>query len=722
MRKAIIILLLFIGFSNLWAQEIPDSIMNRLDTEDDSTKVQVLIDLARTYISINLQQSIKFSTQALELAVNLDNLELQRNVLTILGAAYFYEGNYDSAKITWLQAIDVLERLEELYADDSIRLAVYRDNHAMFLNNVGVVYKNAGEYDKAIEYYQQNLRIQEQLGSTVQMARSRANIGNVYYFFGLDYDKALEYYNAALELFRQHSEDYKDYNEEEYKDGRDGMASIYLNIGMVYKEEDNLGFANDNFRRALRIYEELDNKMGIANTQSQIGLVYLEGGSYQEALDATMNALNVNREIGRRKESADALGNIGDIYYEWGRYLDALNYYNQSLELDEELNLKKEVFDTYKDISESYAALGNYRLALENYETYNMLKDSSIREENLNQISEMETKYETEKVGRENELLNTQNILQVTELKRQRVMIYSLIGIFVVILGSAFLLFRAYKAIKQANFLLEEQNIEIKHQRDQIFQQKQEITDSIHYASRIQTAILPPETLLDNLTDHFILYKPRDIVSGDYYWMTQKDNKTIVLAADCTGHGVPGAFMSMLGISFLNEIVNKGDSTLPNDIMNNLRDNVVNSLHQTGEEGEQQDGMDLALCVIDNDKTKLWFAGAYNPLYIYRNDELIEIKPDKMPIGIHKEKSDSFTNNEIPIQEGDVLYMFSDGYVDQFGGPKAKKFMSKKFKELLLSIYQKPMKEQRDILDTTIEDWKGNVEQIDDILVIGIRV
>jgi len=494
--------------------------MNRLENVDDSTKVQILLDLARTYMQINLQQSIDFSKQALELAISLDNLELQREVLPLLGAGYFYEGNFDSAKIAWLQEIDVLEQLEEIYADDSIMVFHYMNNRAMFLNNVGVVYKNAGEYDKAIEYYQQNLRIQEQLGQPLQMARSRANIGNVYYFFGLDYDKALDNYDAALELFRQYTEKYEDYTDEEYKECRVDMASIYLNIGMVYQTLENLGLANDNFRRALRIYTEQDNKMGIANAQSQIGLVYLEGGSYQEALDATINALNVNREIGRRKETAEALGNIGDIYFEWGRYQEALDYFNQSVEMHKELNLKKEVYDKYKKISDTYAALRNYRLALENYEMYNVLKDSSIREENLNQISELETKYETEKVGRENELLNTQNMLQETELKRQRVMIYSLIGIFVVILGSAFLLYRAYNAIKQANILLEEQNIEIKHQRDQIFQQKQEITDSIHYASRIQTAILPPESFLDNLDDHFILYKPRDIVSGDYYWIS----------------------------------------------------------------------------------------------------------------------------------------------------------------------------------------------------------
>ena len=298
--------------------------------------------------------------------------------------------------------------------------------------------------------------------------------------------------------------------------------------------------------------------------------------------------------------------------------------------------------------------------------------------------------------------------------------VFSLIAM--VIFGFGFITYRQYQAKKRANILLEEQNIEIKQQRDQIFQQKQEITDSIQYASRIQNAILPPDLMLNQLQDHFILYKPRDIVSGDYYWMTLKDNKTIVAAADCTGHGVPGAFMSMLGISFMNEIINRGDTTQANEILNQLRDNVVNSLRQTGEEGEAQDGMDLALCVIDMEGKKIQYSGAYNPLLLIRNNELAEYKADKMPIGIHKDKRDSFTNQEIDIKTGDAIYLFSDGYVDQFGGPRQKKFMSKKFKDLLLEINAKPMTEQRNILDTTLMDWMGQVDQIDDILVMGLRI
>jgi serine phosphatase RsbU (regulator of sigma subunit) len=204
--------------------------------------------------------------------------------------------------------------------------------------------------------------------------------------------------------------------------------------------------------------------------------------------------------------------------------------------------------------------------------------------------------------------------------------------------------------------------------------------------------------------------------------MTQKDGNTVVVAADCTGHGVPGAFMSMLGISFMNEIVIKSDMTQPSEILDKLRENVVNSLHQTGVEGEAQDGMDLSLCLINNDKTKLQYAGAYNPLYLVRNGELTEFKPDKMPIGIYKDKKDPFTNHEIDIRNGDALYMLTDGFVDQFGGPGAKKFMTKRFKDLLLEIYKKPMKEQKEILTNLLEEWKGNIDQIDDILVMGFRI
>ena len=267
-------------------------------------------------------------------------------------------------------------------------------------------------------------------------------------------------------------------------------------------------------------------------------------------------------------------------------------------------------------------------------------------------------------------------------------------------------------------------------QKDQIIEQKQAMTDSIRYASKIQTAILPPDEVLKYLLPkHFILYKPRNIVSGDFYWLTQKGEKIIIVVADCTGHGVPGAFMSMLGSALLKDVINSIESLDAGLILDDLRDQVMASLRQTGKTDEAKDGMDIALCVLDIKNKTLQFAGGFNPLYLIRNGELIEIKADKMPIGISSKAGKSFTNHELTLQKSDAFYMFSDGYVDQFGGPKGKKFMTIRFKQLLLEIQDNIMFEQKEILEQTLNDWMGigktkekKYEQIDDIIVMGIKI
>jgi serine phosphatase RsbU (regulator of sigma subunit)/ligand-binding sensor domain-containing protein len=282
------------------------------------------------------------------------------------------------------------------------------------------------------------------------------------------------------------------------------------------------------------------------------------------------------------------------------------------------------------------------------------------------------------------------------------------------------------RRLKAANIRLEkiikERTREIRKQRDQIAEQNQAITDSIQYAKRIQSAVLPPKEILNNaLPEHFILFKPRDIVSGDFYWMKQLDNFVVFTAADCTGHGVPGAFMSMLGIALLNEIVRRKEITHASEILNELRKQLKEALRQSGKEGEAKDGMDVAMCVLDMKNKKLQYAGAYNSLFLVRNKELIEYKADKMPIGIHQ-KTDPFTNHEIDLQKDDSIYIFSDGFVDQFGGKKGKKFMIKPFKRLLAEISDREMEDQKEILDISITEWRGERQQIDDIVVFGVRI
>ena len=264
---------------------------------------------------------------------------------------------------------------------------------------------------------------------------------------------------------------------------------------------------------------------------------------------------------------------------------------------------------------------------------------------------------------------------------------------------------------------------QIENQRDEIAKKNKDITDSIEYASKIQNAVLPSEDItVDIMPDHFILFRPRDIVSGDFYWINQKDGMLYIIAADCTGHGVPGAFMSMLGVSLLNEIVNKHHVNQANEVLNALRDEVKRTLKQTGKEGEAKDGMDMALALVDMKNMKMQFAGAYNPLYLFRDGELHQYKADRMPIGIYIKEKDSFTNHEIDLKPGDTFYLFSDGYQDQFGGEDGSKFKTKRLKELLTSMQDKTMEEQRKILDTTLDEWRGNYEQLDDIILIGVRL
>lgn len=271
--------------------------------------------------------------------------------------------------------------------------------------------------------------------------------------------------------------------------------------------------------------------------------------------------------------------------------------------------------------------------------------------------------------------------------------------------------------------IIREATAEIQAQKDELEEKNQNILDSIRYAKRIQEAVTPSEGQMQKyFKDYFVLWRPRDIVSGDFYWMMHKNNKIILAAADCTGHGVPGAFMSIMGISFLNQIANLPEVQTAADALNHLRHNVITSLNKEGSETDTKDGMDISLCVYDFESMIMDFSGAYNPLYMIRDGEISVVKADRMPVGVHDRMDTPFTTNKFTMKKGDVYYILSDGYIDQFGGPQGKKFMTKNFKDLILEIYEKPMEEQSRILEQTLLDWRGEIEQVDDIIIIGIRI
>jgi len=275
--------------------------------------------------------------------------------------------------------------------------------------------------------------------------------------------------------------------------------------------------------------------------------------------------------------------------------------------------------------------------------------------------------------------------------------------------------------------IIEQENVVISKQKEELFEKNKEITDSINYAKRIQRAFIPKEDEFKKaFKESFILFKPKDIVSGDFYWIYQIENRTYYATADCTGHGVPGGFMTMLGLSFLEEIVSQNAAKDPADVLNIIRQRIINTLKQTGNAEESKDGMDVVLCCIDKNKMKLTYAAANNSFYVLRKDEkgekqLIEKKGDKQPCGFFPDPQ-PFTLKEMELMEGDIIYTTTDGYPDQFGGKKGKKFRYKALEEMLAQNSDLPFEKQREILNTTIEDWKGRLDQVDDILVIGVKI
>jgi serine phosphatase RsbU (regulator of sigma subunit) len=324
--------------------------------------------------------------------------------------------------------------------------------------------------------------------------------------------------------------------------------------------------------------------------------------------------------------------------------------------------------------------------------------------------------------------------VQLEAIEKQKLVLYFVLLALLLVSFLGYYIYRGYRIKKEANIKLEEKNRTISiqkdeiekqrdlaaAQRDQIGYQKRHIEDSIMYAKRIQTALIPSLELFSDKLEHFVLYKPLAIVSGDFYWVSAQSNPQVIISADCTGHGVPGAFMSMLGVTLLNEIINGKHILMPDQIIENLRQGIIKSLKQVAEEDSIKDGMDIAVCVVDFDKNILWYAGANSPLYLVRGGELTHYRADKMPVAIHY-KMEPFTLHKIDLQKGDAFYIFSDGFADQFGGPKQKKFMSMQLRETLVAMAGMPMLQQGERLNEIFEGWRGDGPQIDDVTLIGVR-
>ncbi len=489
----------------------------------------------------------------------------------------------------------------------------------------------------------------------------------------------------------------------------------YFNLGVSSISEESISF----YTVALEYANVEKDKSRISAVYNNLSAKYLETGNLDSAIICAEKAYVIAKEINKTEGMAAAYLRAANAYHFKNDFNTAIKKAKQALEIFKSTGILRRQDACLKVIAASYKKLGNYKEALEHFELIEPLQDSLNTLTQINEAKfvdkriayELIQKRDSIKLSQERivsklKLENINNVLSKEKFKR-----YLLYGGLAMILVFAFSLFISVQRKKKDN------NI-IRQQKKIVEEKNQEITDSIQYAKRIQSAILPPKKLVKEYLEHsFIIYKPKDIVAGDFYWLEHKNNCVLFAAADCTGHGVPGAMVSVVCNNALNRSVREHGLTDPGKILDKTREIVIAEFEKSDD--EVKDGMDIALCTLNGNI--LQYAGANNPLWIIRKGEIIETKANKQPIG-QFENPEPYTTHTIALEKGDTIYIFSDGYVDQFGGEKGKKFKAQAFRALLLSIQEKSMEEQQIIINQTFENWKGNLEQIDDVCVIGVKV
>ncbi|MBL7893824.1 MAG: tetratricopeptide repeat protein [Bacteroidia bacterium] len=578
---------------------------------------------------------------------------------------------------------------------------------ALNLNNIGHSYSNMGNYTQSINCHLLSLKIKEALGEKRGISASYNHLAGIYADLK-EFDKALEYYNKSLAI-REELGLVK------------LVAESYNNIGSIYYDLGLNDKSTQYHKKALDLRLKLDDKYGVASSYHNLGSLSMREGKMDEALNYYEMSLAIRREIQDNDGVAFSLNSIGSVYLEKKEYKKALQFCEEAYEMSKKMSYVSIVMNTTKKLSTIYESLNQHSKSLEMYKTHILMRDSLTNENTRKAALKSQFQVEYDLKERDMKLksdLELKLIRQKNEADQQRkniVIICSIIGLVIVGIFSMFL-FNSLRENKRANTIITQQKMEVEESR-------KEILDSINYARRIQYALLAGDKLLStHLHDYFVFFQPKSVVSGDFYWACNTPEGFIYITADCTGHGVPGAFMSLLNISKLNQAINENKIYRPDLILNTVRTEIINALNPEGSSELSRDGMDAVLCKIDFKTLKLQYASANNTFYIIRNNNVIYCKPDKMPVGVGQDNSILFTFNEIQLQKGDVIYTFSDGFADQFGGPKGKKFKYKQLCELLLSVSNESMSVQKAKIEASFKNWQGMLEQVDDVCVIGIRV
>ncbi len=715
---------------------------------DDTNKVNTLNKFIWQIYRYDSANTAFVAKKSMEISKKLGYVKGYATAQKNWAANYFITAKYKTAMELYQQSLKNFDSCH------------YKKGLAASYQNIGNVYYQIADWKNALKNYFKSLEIKEDIKDSLGIASVYEAIGILYANINDYSDSAIVYFNRALKIFKNKHLPFN-------------IASIELNISNYYYEKTK----SKQNKNQYKVYKnklithankciKISNKNNFLRFEATafeiLGNYYLETNQYDSAYFYLNKSLKIRKKTNNYYTITQSLNDLGKYYQKKGDVYKAKKYFLEALKLSNKIGTGQLSTVIYSNLANLSSQTKNYKDAFIYLDKYYHLKDSLENEKNIKQLTKLSMQYEFDKKQKIQELeQQKKDLLHKQQLKRQKIITSFFIFAFVLMLLLAFVIFRSYKEKQKANKLLKDKNEEITRQnailqqqkeeiltqRDEIESQKeeiekqrnfldkqnQEIKASIYYAQRIQGAILTPINFFkENFKDFFVLYMPRDIVSGDFYWGLKLGNKIMITAADCTGHGVPGAFMSMLGVAFLNQIANNEFDKLKNNInaaniLNKLRDMIVYALGHGIENDVQQEGMDMALAIIDYETNTMDFAGAYNPLILIHNNELEPIKPDRMPVGYHFRKMDVFfTNKKIKFSTGDKIYMFSDGYLDQFGGIEGKKFTIKKLKETLLEISSLPMQKQEDKLLEIYHTWTNPpndiFSQIDDILIIGLEL
>ncbi|HET8860863.1 tetratricopeptide repeat protein [Marivirga sp.] len=672
----LIITLVFCNSISAQKSEV-DSLLYITENANDSLRIEALFNLALAYRTLEPDLALKYCNQALRIAERNENYSAKAEALHILGAIYTVLGDYEKAASNLLESI----RNYELLGDSK--------GLANSSNSLGILYFNQEDYENAQKYYSKALEVTDSAKYAMSFAVYKLNIGEVYQAWGQN-EKALALEIESYEIFKQLG----DIN---------GMAYALGIQGKINHQLGELEKAIDLTKKALEYLLEDQDYFGAVEYLNFLSELYLATNNLQLAEKNIRIAINIANQLSSLRWQVNSFENLSKVLYQ----------------------------------------KGDFKLAYQYKDSAFIYEDKLMDEEKQKQITNLRIIYESAKKEQENEILRIDQELKKKQISQQRIINVAIGSSLLILVVFVIITVRAKNQKQRANNQLKLQNEEIRQQREEIetqaeklksintdvnrknqtiVQKNKNITDSINYAKRIQNALLPfPQRIERELEDFFIYYNPKDIVSGDFYWFSESDEIVVTAVADCTGHGIPGAFMSFIGHDMLNHLVNFKGVTKPAEILKQLKLNVIHILRQ--EQSDNRDGMDISICVWNKKTNKIQFSGANHSLIYIQNKQLYHIKGNKTTIGLDEGKNvKDFDTHEINLVGDTCFYLFTDGYVDQFGGEEDKKFMIKNLKELLSTIHIKKMETQGIIIRETIEEWMDDKEQIDDILVWGFRV